>query len=134
MTDTQRPAQKIDGMVRVRAVYNRRVFHDDGTQEVIAVAELPESEQTILTREYPPNVEVGRVAVARGMKVNMGNYESADVWASVTLPAVFEEMNDAFGEAEDRVNKQLAPTYKKLVAKAKEKEQAKAASDGGKRW
>lgn len=134
MSDTPKAAQSVEGFVKVRAVYSRRKFHDDGSSELVPVAELPEEEQVILTREYPPNVEVGRVAVARGMKINMGNYESAEVWTSVTLPALFEETGDAFAEAEKQVIAQLTPAYKKLIQKSKAKEQEKSTQANGGKW
>lgn len=53
-------------------------------------------------------VEPARVSVAMGMTINLGDYQSARIDVSVSLPCYREEVDDAYAHAREWVEEKIA--------------------------
>ena len=49
---------------------------------------------------FPEDIVPAHVSATLGLTINLGNYESAKVSITTTLPCYIEEMEDAFKAAE----------------------------------
>lgn len=64
------------------------------------------SDETIEVRNF--QTEPARVAVDYGLTINLGNYESARIGVSITVPCYLEEANDAYTFAVDWVSERIS--------------------------
>ena len=60
---------------------------------------------TILT--YPPGIEVGHATMGMRYTLNMGNYESTQVYVEFSVPTVKEELEDAAEYVSDIVSEKM---------------------------
>ncbi len=63
-------------------------------------------EQTLEVRNFL--TEPARVSVDYGLTINLGNYESARIGVSVTVPCYTEEIDDAYAYAVEWATKRVA--------------------------
>jgi hypothetical protein len=126
MKKTNKELEQTEGHVWVRAVYTEKKKADDGSD---VITELPDETTFLPARQFPDGVQPARVFVSNAMKLNMGNYESAEVQCGVSLPCLTEEVQACFTEAWDIARNQLRPQLERLKAvrdRTKEKAGQKA--------
>lgn len=101
--------------VRMEAMYTRITFDINGKKIVTPLVELPDEERVIAVRRFPPNVTPAQISVGRAMTLSMGNYESAKVSGTVTLPCVLEELHGAAYDGWGIVDKMLREKVQVLI-------------------
>lgn len=81
---------------------------EEGEQEVIEV------------KEFPENVEPAHVSATMGMTINLGNYESAKVSVTTTVPCYPEELDEAYEAAKNFSGKKMLDEKKFIEIALKE--------------
>lgn len=76
--------------------------------------------QTVEVRTFN-DVPVATVNMVGALTKNLGNYDSAKVSVSVTVPTYLEEIDDAFQYAQGKVDEFLSPSLEEFVEILKEK-------------
>lgn len=66
-------------------------------------------------------IPTATVSVRAGLKKNLGDFNSADVSVTVTVPTYLEEINEAIEYASEKVDDTLAPALDQFVEILKEK-------------
>lgn len=77
--------------------------------------EADEEQETIETRRFPAETPVFRVKSAAGLTINLGDYQSARVDASLEIPCVKEEIDGAFAYGAKKVEEHLNQLVEKFV-------------------
>lgn len=67
------------------------------------------------TRRLPEGVVPGEVRVGLSQTINLGNFESVKVDVGITLPALKEEVKDAYIEALTLCKQYLAANVKEVI-------------------
>jgi hypothetical protein len=88
----------------IPSVVISRAYRNSG----IITREESESLPGLDVRQLPEGVVAGLVRAESRVTLNLGNYESVQIGVSVTLPAVVEEVVDAYDAAQAFVEKKLA--------------------------
>lgn len=60
-------------------------------------------------------IPTATVSVRAGLKKNLGDFNSADVNVTVTVPTYLEEINEAIEYASEKVDETLAPALDQFV-------------------
>lgn len=72
-------------------------------------------------KRFPEGVEAARISVTLGLTLNLGDYESAKVSVTATLPCCVEELEEAFEAARDFAGQKLIEEKKKVDATLRDK-------------
>lgn len=84
------------------------------------VSKLPEIvEQAQVSQPPMPAAALHTVAVIGGMTINLGNYESAKIQVSLSMPCTKDTLNDAYEFASTWVSEKIEQATK-AIKKAKE--------------
>lgn len=70
--------------------------------------------EEIDVRTFPDNVEPAKATVGLKATVNLGNYENAQAFVSVTLPCYEEEVEAALDEAEEIADNKISEVLKEI--------------------
>lgn len=79
-----------------------------------------DSKQTVDVRTFN-NVPTCSVNMIGSLQKNLGNYDSAKVSVSVSVPTYLEEIDDAFEYAKAKVEQFLTPSLEEFVGILKSK-------------
>lgn len=77
-------------------------------------------EDVVEVKEFPENVEPAHVSATMGMTINLGNYESAKVSVTTTLPCYPEEVEEAYEAAKNFSGKKMLDEKKFIEIALKE--------------
>lgn len=67
------------------------------------------------------NVPTAQVSITGGLTKSLGDYNSAKVSVTVSLPTYVEELDDAFKVAGDKLDEFLSPSLEEFVDMLKER-------------
>ena len=90
------------------------VVHRQYFNGKILTKEESESQPLISPRAYPPGVQVGHATVGGRITINLGNYESVQLYVEVSVPAMIEELSEAYEVAHSFVERKLG-TQKEAI-------------------
>lgn len=92
----------VAGRVTVETMYSKNTGNKDSSVS-----------KELEVRTFPEGVEPAWIEVSQGLTINLGQYESARVDASVKLPCFVEEIRPAFGRAWALVESELKEAVSK---------------------
>jgi len=104
------------GTIGTRAQMYRVEFEDDGSVRHVILAENEDDPREIIARQFPDGVVPTKAGVSNSMKLNMGNYESAEVSCWVSLPCLPEELPSTFEVAWSIARAELRAQLSRLRA------------------
>jgi hypothetical protein len=89
-----------------RQVSSERHSKGKGENEVVFSEE--QSDEIVLTEEFPPGIEPAHVRFGAGLTINLQNFESLRLDCAVSLPCLPSEVGSAVDKAADMVAEHLA--------------------------
>ena len=75
---------------------------------------ISSEEDTLDIVKFPEGVEPARISVTLGLTLNLGDYESAKISVTCTLPTPVEELENAYNSAREFAGQKLIKIKKEV--------------------